>query len=163
MVGARVLLLANDPSGKWVNGSRGAVLGMDMSKVWSFEKEESEETLCLHLRLDNGSEVFVPPYKWEYHNYRVDTQAKTTVRYVVGSYVNYPVKLAWAMTIHKEQGMSLDRCHVRLGSGWRPSTHGLTYVALSRCRTLAGLTIERPLGMNDLNVDPRVSSMLAPT
>ena len=77
----------------------------------------------------------------------------------VGRFTQFPLKLAWAMTIHKSQGKTFDRVVIDMGSG--AFAHGQSYVALSRCRTLDGITLRRPLSDRDLMLDPEVREFLA--
>jgi ATP-dependent exoDNAse (exonuclease V) alpha subunit len=77
----------------------------------------------------------------------------------VGRFTQFPLKLAWAMTIHKSQGKTFDRVKIDLGSG--AFAHGQSYVALSRCRTLEGITLLRPLSGRDLLLDPEVREFMS--
>ena len=79
----------------------------------------------------------------------------------IGTFIQYPLKLAWAITIHKGQGATFDKVHIDLGR--RTFAHGQTYVALSRCRSLEGLTLERPLRLSDIQVDGRITAFLNKT
>jgi ATP-dependent DNA helicase PIF1 len=94
---------------------------------------------------------------WERYRYELDARADKIAKAVVGSFKQFPVRLAWALTVHKAQGLTFDAVHIDFGRGM--FAHGQAYVALSRCRTLDGLTLSRPLRMSDIVVDERAFAM----
>ena len=135
-VGARVMLLKNDSSGRWVNGTIATVSRIGAAGVWvRIGRDEYE----LH------------PAGWEKFGYEYDAEAKRVERKVTGTFKQLPLRLAWAITVHKSQGLSLDVVHVDLPRA--PWAHGQLYVALSRCRSLQGLTLSREITMSDIIVD----------
>lgn len=143
--GARVMFVKNDTEGgRWVNGSLGHVL-------------ECRRDHVLVARHDNEAPCAVYPVTWERHAYAVGGSGEIERR-LVGRYVQIPLVLGWAATVHRCQGITLDRAHVDLGRG--AFAAGQAYVALSRCRTEAGLTLERPVRPSDFRVDPRVVEYL---
>ena len=149
-VGARVMVLCNQRNEgvlECVNGDMGTVVGLGAD-------EEDE----VGVRLDNGKTVTIVPHTWEkcVYGYVDDPKAKSQVmrQVAIGSFVQVPLRLAYAITIHKSQGLSLDCVSLRLGRGC--FDHGQLYTALSRCRTLAGLRIDRRLMPEDLIVDEAV-------
>ena len=127
-VGAKVIMLRNDADRRWVNGSIARISRLDDKRVF--------------IEL-GGKEYEVEPASWENRRYAYDQAAQKIVETVAGTFTQFPVRLAWAMTIHKAQGMTLDNVYLDLGRG--TFAHGQAYVALSRCRTLEGLTLARPL------------------
>ena len=146
--GARVMLTRNDPDGAWVNGSLGTVVGFHGDLV--------------EVELAGGAGVVrVGPTVWERLRYVLDDATGEIATEVAGRYRQHPLQLAWAITIHKAQGLTFDRVHLDLGrqgafgGAFAP---GQTYVALSRCRTLEGVTLEAPLTRADVTVDPRVAA-----
>ena len=135
--GAKVILLRNDPDRRWVNGTIARISRLEEKQVW--------------VEID-GKEYEVEPVAWENRRYAYDQAAQKVVETVAGTFKQYPVRLAWALTIHKSQGLTLDRVYIDLGRG--TFAHGQAYVAISRCRSLAGLAFARPLRPQDVLFDP---------
>ncbi|KQY55362.1 AAA family ATPase [Aeromicrobium sp. Root495] len=145
-VGAQVMMLTNDPSDRWVNGTLARITA---TRVIDGEREVDVET-------DDGSVFTVPPYTWEVT--RPVVEGSTLRREVVGTYTQLPFKLAWAITIHKSQGQTLDRLVVDLTGGVFAT--GQVYVALSRATSMAGLVLRRPVEPRHLRTDRRVARFL---
>lgn len=144
--GAQVMLIRNDPEKRFVNGS--------LAIIQSLEEEK------ITVRLDDtegASATFdLPKMTWEINKYTFVADAANPISTdVVGSFTQYPVKLAWAVTIHKSQGKTYDRVAIDLGRG--AFEHGQTYVALSRCRTLNGVFLRKPLTRRDFMIDERIA------
>ena len=142
--GAKVMLLNNDPEGKWVNGTMGIVTG--------FTKNGKEE--AVNVQLQYGNDVEVAPYTWTVFEYFYNEGKRALDSRTVGSFKQHPLKLAWAVTIHKSQGKTFDRVHVDIGKG--TFIPGQLYVALSRCRTLEGITLEKPVEKKHVFADWRI-------
>ena len=134
--GAQIVLLNN--SKEWVNGNVGVVTAVTIDKV----------TVKL---VDSGKTVDVRVYEWKNYDYTYDEKQKKVVREVIGTFVQIPMSLAWAMTIHKSQGLTLDKVHLDLGGGAFET--GQTYVALSRSRSMKAITLARKLSVGDILVD----------
>jgi ATP-dependent exoDNAse (exonuclease V) alpha subunit len=133
------MMIKNDPGQRWVNGSLGTVTGTKPNSV----------TVCL----DGASgEYETGREKWEKIAYRWCEAENRIVPEVIGSYSQLPLKAAWAVTIHKAQGLTLEDVRVDLGAGAFAS--GQAYVALSRAKRTAGLSLARPLAVADVRVDP---------
>ena len=143
-VGAKVMFLRNDTSGdaRWVNGTVGTVMQI---------------TDIVKVEVD-GQEHDVRPATWEKFKYQYSQATQALGRQVVAEFRQFPLRLAWAVTIHKSQGQTYDRALIDLGSG--AFAPGQTYVALSRLRTLDGLHLTRPLRPRDVIVDQDVIRFL---
>jgi len=136
-VGARVMTLKNDSLGRWVNGTLGEITKLSADAVW--------------ITTDSG-EHELKRGEWEKVDYRYDAGNQRIEQKVVGAFVQYPIRLAWALTIHKAQGQTFDRVFIDFGRG--TFAHGQAYVALSRCRTLEGTRLGRPVLPGDIQLDP---------
>jgi len=142
---AQVVLLRNDPEKKFVNGSLATITSLDEDHV--FVKIQKEDGTTLDIEL--------PRMTWENQRYKLSVENEGSIdAEVVGSFTQYPVKLAWAVTIHKSQGKTYDRIAIDLGHG--AFEHGQSYVALSRCRKLEGVFLKKPLTPRDIMVDETV-------
>ncbi|MBM4166891.1 MAG: AAA family ATPase [Ignavibacteria bacterium] len=142
--GAQVMFTRNDNSEfRWVNGTLGKISELD------------EETIEVEI-FENGEtkKVEIKPVSWENMSYRFDEEEQKIVEEVRGRFTQYPLTLAWATTIHKSQGKTLDNVLIDLGYG--AFAHGQLYVALSRCRTLNGIFLQRPIRPQDIIVDERI-------
>ena len=137
-VGARVMLVKNDPDNRWVNGSLAEVVKLTADGVW--------------VKLDRDTSQYqVHPVTWESFEYRYDPATQRANPVVVGTYTQIPLQLAWAMTIHKAQGLTIEDVRIDLGPGAFSS--GQTYVALSRATTMDGLSLHTPLRISDVKAD----------
>jgi len=134
--GAKVILLRNDPDRRWVNGTVARISRLDDKRVF--------------IEVD-GKEHELEPVAWEARRYAFDQGAEKIVESVTGTFRQFPLRLAWALTIHKSQGLTLDHVYIDLGRG--TFAHGQAYVALSRCRSLEGLALARPLRPTDILFD----------
>ena len=138
--GAQVMMVRNDPSKRWVNGSLGVV------------QELSGDSITVAL---GDALCKVEPTEWEKIGYEYNKQDGRIEPKVTGSFKQYPIKLAWAITIHKSQGKTFDNVIIDLGRG--AFAHGQTYVALSRCRSIEGIRLMHPIKPSDIILDGTVS------
>lgn len=145
-VGARVMFLRNDSGGdgRWVNGTIGEVVKI------------GDQTVTVEV---DGEWHEVAPATWERYRYSYSPDTKTLRKDVVAEFTQFPLRLAWGVTIHKSQGKSYDRALVDLGP--RAFAPGQTYVALSRITALEGLHLARPLRPSDVIVDEAVRRFMA--
>jgi ATP-dependent exoDNAse (exonuclease V) alpha subunit len=145
--GAQIMLLNNAQSGRWVNGTIGRVTGVR-------KDDEDEETIL--ARLDTGRKVEIKPYRWEiFHFFLKNGELSSEV---VGSFTQYPVRLAFAVTIHKSQGKTFEKAIIDVGKG--TFAHGQMYVALSRCTTLEGIVLKSPIRKSHILMDWQVVKFL---
>ena len=146
-VGAQVMLLNNDPLDRWVNGTLGRITAIGA---------DSDGPVVTVLLRDGRTEQ-VREHTWEIT--RPIVEGGALVHQVIGTFAQLPMKLAWAITIHKSQGQTLDRVVVDLTGG--TFANGQLYVALSRCTSLEGLVLKREVLPRDLKTDQRVRRYLA--
>jgi ATP-dependent exoDNAse (exonuclease V) alpha subunit len=142
-VGAQVMFVKNDSEGRWVNGTIGIV-----------QKIESE-TVTVRV----GDESYaVEPEEWKSLGYEISKETGDIVEKTLGTYTQFPLTLAWAITIHKSQGKTLERVIIDLGDG--AFAPGQLYVALSRCKTLAGIALKQPVSNADIHCDDAVVAFM---
>ena len=137
--GCQVMMLKNDSNKRYVNGSIGKVKRLSNDKI----------VVTVH-----DINVELEKAEWEQVEYKYDKETKKVEPTVIGTFIQYPIKLAWAITIHKSQGQTFDQVVVDLGNG--AFAHGQTYVALSRCTSLNGIILKQNVRWNDIIVDNRV-------
>ena len=143
--GAQVIFTRNDKEKRWVNGTIGIVTGIDV--------EEGIIGVCD----EDGNEYDVGDEQWENMRYTFDEKEQKIVEEQLGTFVQYPLRLAWAITVHKSQGLTFRQVKIDF-SGGGAFAGGQTYVALSRCTSLKGITLEEPIRQTDIFVRPEVVS-----
>lgn len=140
-VGAQVVFVRNDREHRWVNGTLG--------KVYSATADR------LEIELEDGKRHVVMPELWENVEYTYDEESHKVIEKTIGTYKQFPLRLAWALTVHKSQGLTFSKVIIDLGRGAFSS--GQSYVALSRCTGLDGLTLKSPLTERDIFVNPAIT------
>ena len=139
--GAQVLMIKNDPEKRWVNGSIGKIHSIAEKKIKVFI---------------DGKIYEVRKEKWERIQYKYDDSKEEISEEVVGAFKQYPLRLAWAITIHKSQGQTFDKVIIDMSRG--AFAAGQLYVAMSRCKTLDGVELVRPIVKKDIMVNQEIIS-----
>jgi len=140
--GAQIMFIKNDPTGaqRFFNGKIGRISAIDTSKIEvQFD--------------DNSKPVSVEKYEWQNIKYSLNEVTNEIEEKIVGTYTQYPIKLAWAITIHKSQGLTFDKAIIDIGSAFAP---GQVYVALSRLTSLDGLVLASPINYGSISVDETI-------
>ena len=146
--GAQIMFLTNDLKKRWVNGSLGKIEAI---------KFNNDKIRYLAIRLQNNAKlVEVFPYTWEIYKYSL--VGNEIVSEVAGTFTQFPVRLAWAVTIHKSQGQTFDKICVDIGNG--TFANGQLYVALSRCTSLQGISLRKELRQNHIICDDRITNFM---
>ena len=138
--GAQVVFIRNDIEHRWYNGTIARI------------SQISDDAITVEL--ENGDQCELDQYQWENIQYEYDDKEKRIKETVLGTFRQYPIKLAWAMTIHKSQGLTFNRVIIDMEGG--AFSCGQTYVALSRCTSLEGITLKHPITYRDIFVNPVV-------
>lgn len=143
-VGAQVMFIKNDVNGQYYNGKIGIVTNL------------GSETVCVRST-DDGQEIAVGLQEWENARYAINPQTHEIETEIQGVFRQYPLRLAWAITIHKSQGLTFDRAIIDAGHSFAP---GQVYVALSRCRSLDGIVIASPISQQAIISDSSVENYM---
>lgn len=141
-IGAQVIFCRNDYNNNCANGTIAIVVALTEDEI--------------RVRLENGKEINVRKTEWESEAKVYNKESRKIESEVVGSFIQYPLKLAWAITIHKSQGMSFDRMHFDLTRGI--FVPGQAYVAISRMRSLEGLSLSNPIMPHHITQNPEILS-----
>ncbi len=142
-LGAQVIFTKNDKEKRWVNGTLGVVIGID------------EQEGIIGIVDEDGHEYDVMREQWENVRYTFNETEQKIEEELLGTFTQYPLRLAWAITVHKSQGLTFRQVKIDF-SGGGAFAGGQTYVALSRCSSLKGITLEEPIRRSDIFVRPEV-------
>lgn len=144
--GAQVMFIKNDPSidHAYYNGKIGIVESFEDDGINVFCKEDNRR-------------ILVPKLTWENTKYVIDDATGDIKEEVDGTFTQYPLRLAWAITVHKSQGLTFDRAVIDINDSF---AHGQAYVALSRCRTLEGMVLSRPIASKSVITDASVNAYI---
>lgn len=139
-IGAQVMYIRNHSEGLYYNGKMGTVVAFDQTSI--------------KVKGDDGITIIVEPAEWKNMSYEIDPESGNIVQNEVGSYIQYPLRLAWAVTVHKSQGLTFDKVILDLEDTF---ASGQLYVALSRCRSLEGLVLTSKISEKNVITDRTVA------
>ena len=138
-------MINNDDKARWINGTMGVVKNLKRSMV--------------EVEFDDGETYEITPFTWSMYKSVYDDKEGVIKKEEKGSFTQLPIRLAWAITVHKAQGKTFDKVIIDIGYG--TFAHGQVYVALSRCTTLDGIILKKPIRKEHIFTDLKIVNFIA--